>query len=317
VIVKIGKKDAKGENLSDIIIYDHSKDIGNVSVTVAKQGKMYSEDNGNTLVFQLYDGFTNEEDIAGENADKRPFVRMQFKEQLVRLDVSNFAFQEADKNRYQGHYKTMNLAELITQINVLQHQQQDFYQLCQKSITKQSLLKPSKASSKGSIYSLDEYYNKLSLSQQQLVQQYIKGSIATIRNEMAISQSKYNDDSNSIILHQLEAHRKLTLPAACLILFFIGAPLGALIRKGGLGMPVVLSIVAFLMYYLVGMTGEKLAREGTINPILGMWLSSLVFLSLGVFLAKKATNDSSLLNTEFWQAKLGTIIEKTRNLFRK
>lgn len=128
--------------------------------------------------------------------------------------------------------------------------------------------------------------------------------------EYAISQAQQIKDQvgfNKIILnepimyvrrHQVEWHRKFTLSFACLIFFFIGAPLGAIIRKGGLGMPVVISVVMFIIYYIIDNTGYKMAREGLWSTFAGMWLSSFVLLPVGIFLTYKAVKDAPLLDAE-------------------
>jgi len=102
----------------------------------------------------------------------------------------------------------------------------------------------------------------------------------------------------SLLRHKIEWHRKFTLSFACLILFFVGAPLGAIIRKGGLGMPVVVSVIFFLMYHVLSITGEKMVKEGVIEPYEGMWVASIFFLPIGVFLTYKATNDSVLFDID-------------------
>ena len=101
--------------------------------------------------------------------------------------------------------------------------------------------------------------------------------------------------------YPMEWHRKFTLSIACLIFFFIGAPLGAIIRKGGLGMPVVVSILLFIAYYILMITGEKFAREDAWSMISGMWFASLVFLPFGIWLTYKAATDSSIMNIESYQ----------------
>jgi lipopolysaccharide export system permease protein len=100
--------------------------------------------------------------------------------------------------------------------------------------------------------------------------------------------------------YEIEWHRKFTLSFACLILFFIGAPLGAIIRKGGLGMPAVVSVVLFIVFHVLSMTGDKLARESTVTPAAGMWMASLIILPAGIFLTFKATSDAALLDIEAW-----------------
>ncbi len=103
---------------------------------------------------------------------------------------------------------------------------------------------------------------------------------------------------NYVRRHEIERHRKFTLSFACLIFFFIGAPLGAIIRKGGLGTPVVISVIMFIVYYIIDNTGYKMAREGLWDTFEGMWLSSAVLLPIGIFLTYKAVVDATLLNAE-------------------
>jgi lipopolysaccharide export system permease protein len=110
----------------------------------------------------------------------------------------------------------------------------------------------------------------------------------------------------------IEVHRKFTLSIACLILFFIGAPLGAIIRKGGLGLPTVFSIVFFLIYYLLSITGEKFAKEGVWTVWQGMWLSSAVLLPVGLFLTRQAITDSAIFEWDFYIKPIKSIIARVR-----
>jgi lipopolysaccharide export system permease protein len=114
--------------------------------------------------------------------------------------------------------------------------------------------------------------------------------------------------------HQVEWHRKFTLSIACLVLFFIGAPLGAIIRKGGLGLPLIISVVFFVIYHVISMTGEKSVKAGQMDPIIGMWLSSVILLPLGVFLTYKATTDSPLFDTESWQRIIGRFFIRKKDI---
>lgn len=120
------------------------------------------------------------------------------------------------------------------------------------------------------------------------------------RNNQKISRSEriFENKKKEIYKHQINYHKKFTLSFACIIFFFIGAPLGSIIRKGGLGTPLVISIVLFIIYYIISMTGENFAEKGVIPAYIGMWISSFIFLPLGIFLTYKATNDSVLLNTD-------------------
>jgi len=120
-----------------------------------------------------------------------------------------------------------------------------------------------------------------------------------------------------IVKHKIEWHRKFTLSVACIILFFIGAPLGAIIRKGGLGMPLVVSVIMFVLYHIVSIVGEKSAKEFVMDPWLGMWLASLVYLPLGIFLTHKATTDAPLLDNEAWQKMIKKIVRPIKSFFPK
>ena len=119
-------------------------------------------------------------------------------------------------------------------------------------------------------------------------------------------------DTEYITRHWIEFYRKFTLSIACIILFFIGAPLGSIIRKGGLGMPVVVSIIAFVIYYVIGMIGESAAKGGSLSPLIAMWLSSIIFLPIGLFLTLKATTDSKMFSWENWQKIFKKIVDCLR-----
>ena len=115
----------------------------------------------------------------------------------------------------------------------------------------------------------------------------------------------------------MERHRKFTLSFACLVFFFIGAPLGAIIRKGGLGVPIIISVLFFLTYYMITITGEKFAREDMISAFSGMWISSFILIPLGIFLTYKAARDSVILNIETYFNFLKKIREGLRKMYNK
>lgn len=313
-IIRIGAKDKDGKNLSDVVIYDHSKSLGNISITAAKKGQMYTEDNGNTLVFNLIDGYTYDESVDENSFDTRPLIRLNFKEQLIRFDVSDFAFKETEEDRYSNHYKMLNILQLNKNINELRKENSDFNLSIIRGIKNQittPIIRDSNILKIDSLYnfSFQKDYSSLTKEDKQKVIEQASQRTTYLKSDLKMLDSKRNGDSELIIRHRNELHRKFTLSAACLILFFIGAPLGAIIRKGGLGMPVVVSVLSFILYYVVGMIGEKASVEGAVSSVLGMWSSTLVFLPIGLFLTIKATSDSSLLNSESWIKGLNKIID--------
>lgn len=281
----------------------------------AKKGQMYTEDNGNTLVFNLIDGYTYDESVDENSFDTRPLIRLNFKEQLIRFDVSDFAFKETEEDRYSNHYKMLNILQLNKNINELRKENSDFNLSIIRGIKNQittPIIRDSNILKIDSLYnfSFQKDYSSLTKEDRQKVIEQASQRATYLKSDLKMLDSKRNGDSELIIRHRNELHRKFTLSAACLILFFIGAPLGAIIRKGGLGMPVVVSVLSFILYYVVGMIGEKASVEGAVSSFLGMWSSTLVFLPIGLFLTIKATSDSSLLNSESWIKGLN----KIRNL---
>ncbi|HLG02839.1 MAG TPA: LptF/LptG family permease, partial [Bacteroidia bacterium] len=129
-------------------------------------------------------------------------------------------------------------------------------------------------------------------------------AINNARNVMSMAESKVteiNAEEEGVRRFQIEFWRKYTFSFACLIMFFIGAPLGAIIRKGGLGMPVVISVVFFIVFWVISITGEKLSKDGAVPPEYGMWLGCLIYLPIGIWLTKKATADSSLFDIDSYK----------------
>ena len=140
----------------------------------------------------------------------------------------------------------------------------------------------------------------------------VSSALQSLRNtsyHSTIISTNIEGRDTYIVKHKIEWHRKFTLSVACIILFFIGAPLGAIIRKGGLGMPLVVSVIMFVLYHIVSIVGEKSAKEFVMDPWLGMWLASLVYLPLGIFLSQKATTDAPLLDNEAWHKFFKTILK--------
>lgn len=315
-VIRVGAKDKSGDNLSDIIIYDHTQELGNVNVTVAETGQMLSEDNGNTLVFNLYDGYSYDETYDQDDYYTNPLVRLNFKEQIIRFDISDFAFQSTEDDRYSNHYKMMDISALTESIKILREENNEFNQSILRGIKNQIYISENPDTTKtDTIYSFSFYkdFNKLSIDEKKEINRDAGQKVKYIKTDLKMLDSKKNGDSEFIIRHKNEWHRKFTLSAACIILFFIGAPLGAIIRKGGLGMPVVISVLSFILYYVVGMIAEKASVEGAVSSVFGMWIASFIFLVIGLFLTMKATTDSSLMSSEEWIKRMGKIKNK---LFR-
>ena len=137
------------------------------------------------------------------------------------------------------------------------------------------------------------------------------------RNMFAFDETTAKDALNQLYRSKVEWHKKISLPVSIIIFFLIGAPLGAIIRRGGLGLPVVVSIIFFVIYYIISLSGEKLAKEGSWDAVYGMWLSTFILTPIAVYLTYKATNDSSLLDTDWYAGKIKAVEERLVPMFRK
>ncbi len=300
-VIRIKEKDEDGQNMRGIQIYDHSKHDGNRSVTLAENGKMWMSSNQNFLIFDLYNVKQYQED-AGRN---HPFTFSEIAEHTVRFDLSSFQFNRTDDDLFKDHYEMLNLKQLQVSMDTLEGKLQgrfDDYSKSMKNrlqIYSDTNLAIVTTKFQDTISSLDIMQG---LKDKEKVGLYTT-AINIARSSLTFSKSIDDESSmrqQRINLHEIEWHKKFTLSFACVFLFFIGAPLGAIIRKGGLGMPVVFSILIFIIYHIISMTGMKLVKEGELPPFIGMWMSTAILVPLGIFLTYKATTDSVLLDSNFY-----------------
>ena len=303
--IRVASKDQDKNILHDIMIYNHSQRQGNTQLTIAKWGTMEMAPDKSTLIFKLYDGFNYEEVTDRRNYKiTRPFQRSQFKEQTRRFGGLDFALNRTNEELFRNNYQMMNLGQLS--------QTQD-------SLSEELVLRKEKFYK--SIVEKFEYFNKadsifvssdsiapdttflmanLDKAERLKILDFALQSARAVKNNIEYSKKDFEERELRIRKHDIEWHRKFTLSIACFILFFIGAPLGAIIRKGGLGLPVVVSVFFFVIFHIISITGEKYARAGILEPRLAMWLASLVLLPLGIFLTYKATTDSPILEADAW-----------------
>ena len=282
--IKVNKKLNDGVNLNGILIYDHTGNDGNTKVLSSRSGKMEITANGRFLNLFLYDGSSYIE--VSNKKQKTPFRITNFKENLIRFDLNSFnAFSDSEK-LYKGHYAMLNNKQLNYSIDSLNI----------------------------------KYKNKVSSIKENTLSQYLKNiSSDTIRKKILVSNTKASYDiainklrklkaqakSNkndlnyqNIIInkHKIEWHRKISLAVACLLLFLVGAPLGSIIRKGGFGLPVLFSIMFFLLFHVLNIIGEKSAKDLSMTPLEGMWLANFIFIPIIFFLMYKAKNDTKFID---------------------
>ncbi len=318
--IKVDKKSRNNNMLYGIMIYDHTSNMGNVSVTLADSGFMKISEDKKFMVMTLFHGGTDEDQNPNERGKVKryPFQRTSFEKQIVTVPLRGFDFKRTDENMLRSAYRMMDLSQL-------EHSEDSLYLSYEYRVRRFAVnmryneyLNKSVAQLSQPVDSLRSYQTFHSDSVVDFEKIYSKLD-PIVKNEIfssALSQARGNKqiiDQNTAELYNLkknlnkysmEKHRKFTWSFACLIFFFIGAPLGAIIRKGGLGMPVVVSILMFISYYMISIFGEKFAREDMWSMFDGMWFSTFLFLPLGFFLTYKAANDSGLLSLEVYQHHL-------------
>jgi lipopolysaccharide export system permease protein len=301
--IRVGNKDADGKTLRNVLIYDHRAGQGNNIVLSARQGEMMETADKMYLVLTLHEGCSYKDIMDNPKDSKtRPMVREKFAEKVVRYDLSEFKMLHTNEELFKNNYQMLNLKQLNKALDSMQMKNEkritDFSVQLQKSYYTKSFnyltqLDSNKVKSK-SIDALKKFSNPQKLS-------IIEGAANIARSAKQYADSISGDYENSESLqysYLAEWHRKYTLSIACIVLFFIGAPLGAIIRKGGLGMPVVISLIFFITFHILSITGEKLVKEGKMLPYQGMWMATVILLPIGIFLTYKATSDSSLFDLD-------------------
>ena len=280
--IKIGSKD--DGILNNILIYDHKENLGNKKVISAKSGKMKITDDEKYMELYLYDGNSYIE-IENNNKKKKSINRkISFQKDLIRFDLSSFNMKNSEM-LYKGHYAMLNNTQLSYSIDSLNNKLIDKENLIKVRVTEN--YKYDKTNKVDSVISLDKLNNK----------RINETAINKLRILKSVSKSN-SDDLNYkktiIAKHKIEWHRKISLAFACIIMFLIGAPLGSIIRKGGFSVPLLISILLFVVYYVISITGEKTAKDLSASPLEGMWISNFVFIPISLILILLALRNSRI-----------------------
>ncbi|MEE1945374.1 LptF/LptG family permease [Pedobacter sp. KR3-3] len=310
----------KGEGAIDslygIMIYDHTGTNGIPKIILAEKGRMAKTSDDQYLVLSLVNGVRYEENSSsGSFNPRQTLTRMRFKQTEVKFDLGSFGgFNRTQEASFKNNAPMLNRGELL-------HREDSI----KKSLDSLNKTTKVNASAYFKQNEMAKGYTKVKVPAK-----VIKGSILNaIPKNLRIQavQSGYDQaetikqivinrildfdfKSKEIIRAQIEYQRKYTLAVSCLLLFFIGAPLGAIIRKGGLGLPVVIAIVFFLIYHILSTVAEKSAKEGSLDPNFGMWVAIIILTPLGIFLTYKATVDSALFDIDYYKQLIVGLFKK-------
>ncbi|MEN8776558.1 MAG: LptF/LptG family permease [Polaribacter sp.] len=317
--IKFEEKYGEEENLlKKVLIYDLSNRNGNTKVITAERGKILSEEGSRYMTFILYNGYYYEDHTkstkSSEKRKKMPASQATFKEYEFNIDISNIVGDgKLDEERVKNSYNMRTLNQLNDTIPILKASYNELLAARAKTITSITTAKKLykyKDSLKTKFIDSTNILNNFNLREQINILNAAKSKINS-----AFSNVKNNVDGvkwkrKMLNFFDSEYYGRIALSFSCLILFFIGAPLGSIIRKGGFGLPMILAICIYVLYFFGNTMGKNLAEESSISSLLGAWISTMVMVPFGIFLTKRATNDKGIFNVD-------AITQPIINFFKK
>lgn len=313
--------------MTDILIYNLSEGFENAHVIWAEKGKIETTQDQQHLLLHLYNGeqFENlkSQNIARDNV---PYRRESFREKQIVIDF-NGGFEMIDGSYLDSRSDAKNMAEISHSIDSLKakadsigrNMYADIARTYYRRVTLTSSDSAKLSQNKTLKLDADSLFESYTLVEKERVLSAATNQLTALTLDWQMKSIMSDDLDRDIRRHQLDWHRKITLSLACLIFFFIGAPLGAIIRKGGLGMPVVVSVFIFVIYYIIDTGSTRIARSGEMNMIVGVWMSTFVLAPVGTFFTYKSNNDSVVFNIEIYVNFFRTLIgmRQTRHIYRK
>ena len=319
--IKVAKKSGEnGEFLEDVIIHQKKGNAsGNYTVIKSKTGEFYSDESSDLVQLILYDGNYYDE-IQSANYQKRtknrPQVKSRFERYVINIDVSKFNDIDFDKKNTNTRYNMLGVAELNTTIDSL-------YETKSKTIDEFS--KNMMARSQQTNLNLNYTYNQkdsVAAVPKNIIDLFTKKKAVQLYNLAIAAANSAQDDikvkakslsisTTNINKHIVALHDKFALGLMCIILFFVGAPLGALIRKGGIGLPLVIAILIFLTYHFISIFAKNSSEDNSLDPVFATWLAGLIMLPFSIYLTSRATKDRALLDLDSFLIPLKQNLVKT------
>ena len=338
VSIRVNKNDIENDRLEGVLLYFNSEEKpGNNRVVRAEWGTMEQSEDDRSMILTLYNGYEYEDmqdkKLPRKKDNNFELLRSEFEKILIRIDLSNFDFNNTDEELFSQYYEMLNMKQLkyLEDSLILKYENRkiDFktyldnnlYLRNTDRVKKDSLnLANVNANDKKNVRTRkmdqpipgESFYAFLGKHNNTKLYKVAKNLARNTKNYLQRSDEEFKNRHKYITRYRIEWHRKIMLSVACIVLFFIGAPLGAIIRKGGFGLPVVFSIFFFLVFHINTQAGEKMAKQDVVPAFFGMWLGVLVLLPFSIFLTNKAINDSTILDKEFYSRLLNPIARLLR-----
>ncbi len=319
--IKFKEKYGEDDNLlKDVLIYKLKNNVNNIDIT-AKKGEIISEEGSRYLTLVLSDGYYYEQDVnKRKTLEKRkrvPFTKAHFDEYKVNIDVSNIGNFDPDDVKYKTGKEMLSLNQLNYYIDSLDTPYRNFIAnkslRLYKTIRGNQLVKDTIPNSELKLSILENFNKKNRFIIIETAHTLAEGNIDNIKSFKGTLKNK----QKIINGYDVEYHKRIAFSLACLVLFFIGTPLGSIIRKGGFGLPMIMAIVIFVIYFFISTLGKNMAESNTISPIIGGWLATLVLLPFGVLLMIRATNDKGIFDINTFLQPINNFINKIFKLDKK
>ena len=301
-VIKIGHKSKDGNAIKNVIIYERGYGLQDNSI-IAESGIMKIAP-GNKLEFDLKNGWRYQE-RGPHFSTNTEYIRLGFKEYKKMLDLSSFELNKTSDSAMKDSYRMLSVRQLSKTIDSLKNSA-GYYLLRSKNELTPYIgflrfgdtglvnINPK------TLTRVTKFSQIVPITAQEVVQSRAASQVAAAKSNVDLMATDYENKQKEIVSNQIEWHRKFTLSVACIVLFLIGAPLGSIIRKGGLGTPLVFAVIFFVIFHLLNTFGEKFVKGGVLPAYQGMWMSCCILIPVGVFLTYKAMKDSQLFNQEYY-----------------
>ncbi|MBP8155916.1 MAG: LptF/LptG family permease [Leadbetterella sp.] len=321
--IKVQKKLPDGRTMRNVIVYDHTSNNGNKNITIADSGKMYTMYNDNYLIFELFNGRNYiEHQNSFNNYDETQFTKNNFRKNKIVFSLESFGIKRTNEDQFKYHEYMKNIGELTKKIDSTrieisksiddqteQLKAQNSYlfkRILDNDTLKIAEIKPGPWIEKKLVGLKTGYRSKET-------EEYALSNIQNLKSQVETDLNILTSKQKDVWRSDVERWHKLTMAFSCLVFFLVGSSLGSIIKKGGFGMPVLVSISFFIFYYVLMQLGDKYAKEGLIPVIVGVWIPNFILLVIGIFLMRKASNDARLFENDTYNAlfnKISSLIQK-------
>lgn len=344
-VIRVAKKNHKTNMMYDFMIYDHSNYQGNKFVIVSDSGTVEVTQDLNYMIISLFNGFQYEElkenkKNKDDKLQQNPYHIDQFKKQKIIIPLTGFDFKKTDLSMFSQNFNMLNVKQLGEKIDSLDTKLKDKVEYYYGVVLNNDILKNQiRLRNKGDsvnfmlrcellnnlpadklkiVYDIDSAFKVESVHDQKELSKMALTNAENLSNRLTVFQAEYESRRQWLVDHKIALNKKYVFALACFIFFFIGAPLGSIIRKGGFGLTTIISVVLFLVFYIMVTFGEKIARDAGTSAFFGIWFAVFVFVPFELFLFYKASKDAVVVNYDYYVEIITKFIRKyTPNFLRR